>query len=171
MKIFQTAKYSVLIFVAFILTGCPGDQESQNQSGEVSSVSTEVSQKPESLEVLESFSFIEELTGLTAQQRDQAVASIKKELESIDDKIATIKEAINQKQNEYSEDAIKRHQETLDQIIEKRHMLTEWTDKIQQDSNLSWEEAIEGFTSVYSTLAESVKEAKEMLENDKQHTS
>lgn len=97
----------------------------------------------------------------TVDQRDEAVQTIKVELDNIDKNISSLEKKIDEKWEKMDDTAQEHARKTLLELREKRERVGEWFGGLKHGSKEAWEDTKKGFSDSYRKLQDAWKKAKE----------
>ena len=104
--------------------------------------------------------------GYTVEQRDQAVTSIKKSLNDLDENIRDMENKLDRDWDRMDEAARRKSQETLRELRKQRTALAEWYGGLKHSSANAWGQVKKGFLESYNSLSEAFGKAQEEFQTD-----
>lgn len=108
----------------------------------------------------------EALKDYTIEQRDEALAASKEELDRMDDQIGKMQKRLDEEWDEMSEETRKKTRATIEVLREKRNNLAEWYGGLRHSSKDAWSEVKKGFVDSYGRMEEALKDAWNELKDD-----
>ena len=97
----------------------------------------------------------------TVEQRDQAVAKTRQELDDLDRNIDKLEKKMAQQWEQLSAETREKWQATLKELRKKRVEAAEWYGSVKRGSADAWEEIKKGYDKAYSELDRAWEKAKE----------
>ncbi|MCL7489302.1 MAG: hypothetical protein M8357_14140 [Desulfobulbaceae bacterium] len=101
----------------------------------------------------------------TIEQRDQAVARTRQELNELDRNIEMLEQEIDRQWEQLSAETRQQWQDTLMQLRKKRVEAAEWFGGVKRGSAEAWEEIKKGYGKAYSELDRAWEKAKKDFDN------
>ena len=105
------------------------------------------------------------LKSYSIEQRDQARDMAQQKLATMDERIERLEAQIDEKWDEWSEEARQRHQNALQTLRGQRKELQQWYDNMKHSSADAWEKVKQGFINAYDELSTSVGKAQSEFNN------
>ena len=103
----------------------------------------------------------------SADQKDQAIASINETLKALDARIGQLEKELAENWEDMSELTRERTRKSIESLQEQRSTVAEWYDRLKNSSVSAWDRMKKGFSDAYDDLSESWEEAEEdMSEGD-----
>ena len=107
------------------------------------------------------------LKDFSADQKDQAIASINETLKALDARIGQLEKELAENWEDMSELTRERTRKSIESLQEQRSTVAEWYDRLKNSSVSAWDRMKKGFSDAYDDLSESWEEAEEdMSEGD-----
>ena len=88
-----------------------------------------------------------------------------KKLAAMDERIERLEAQIDEKWDEWSEEARQRNQNALQTLRSQRKELQQWYDNMKHSSADAWEKVKQGFINAYDELSTSVGKAQSEFNN------
>ena len=105
------------------------------------------------------------LKSYSVEQRDQARDVAKQKLAAMDERIERLEGQIDEKWDEWSEEARQRHKAVLQTLRGQRTELQKWYDSMKHSSVDAWGKVKQGFINAYGALSTSLGKAQSEFDN------
>jgi len=102
----------------------------------------------------------------TIDQRDEALATMNKQLESVDAKIDQMSQEVADRWQSMSKATREKSREMMRKLNNARQDVAEWYGGMQHSSTESWEEVKEGYADSYERLQQAFDSAQNDLRKD-----
>lgn len=112
----------------------------------------------------------EALKRYSVEQKDEAVAAAKKQIEQLDAHLETVEDYLEANWQEMSRTARQQTREVMKGLREQRQEVAEWYGGIQHSSADAWDKVKEGFSRAYDELEEAVWNVKEEITDSSENT-
>ncbi|TBW48742.1 hypothetical protein EZI54_20865 [Marinobacter halodurans] len=122
-------------------------------------------QQPPTMEALkhDTENLIDKLGNYSAEQRDEAAASIKESLDELDQRIDVLEKRLDENWDDMSEASREKTQQSLDALRAQREKVGDWYERLKGSSANAWEDVKDGFTRAYDNLSDAWKDTEESM--------
>ena len=104
----------------------------------------------------------------TVEQRDEAVTSVKKSLNDLDENITAMENKLDREWDRMDGAARQKSQEALRELRKQRTTLAEWYGGLKHGSANAWGQVKQGFLDSYHSLSNAFEKAQEELHTGSQ---
>ncbi|MEQ5834909.1 hypothetical protein [Marinobacter sp. NFXS9] len=127
--------------------------------------SADEAQQPPTMEELkhDTENLIDKLGNYSAEQRDEAAASIKESLDELDQRIDVLEKRLDENWDDMSEASREKTQQSLDALRAQREKVGDWYERLKGSSANAWEDVKDGFTRAYDNLSDAWKDTEESM--------
>ena len=164
----STWAFSLMIAAALALLSGGCSKQGQDKPGGANTPGTQqVSAEQTDTQKLKSewSEAMQTLKSYSVEQRDQARDVAKQKLAAMDERIERLEGQIDEKWDEWSEEARQRHKAVLQTLREQRTELQKWYDSMKHSSVDAWGKVKQGFINAYDALSSSVGKAQSEFNN------
>ena len=111
---------------------------------------------------------VDAIRSYSAERRTEAMANAKRGIEDLDRQMQLLQERMDQRRGRMSQSARSRSEATMADLRERRNTLAEWYGGLRHSSTAAWGEVRAGFVKSYHDLADAMRKANEVFEQDRQ---
>lgn len=128
-------------------------------------VQAEEAQQPPTMEQLkqDTANLIDKLGNYSAEQRDEAAASIKGTLDELDKRIDVLEKRLADNWDNMSEASRQKTQQSLEALRAQREKVGDWYDRLKGSSASAWDNVKGGFTRAYDNLSNTWEETEKSM--------
>ncbi len=108
----------------------------------------------------------ETIKNYTIDQRDEALATMNKQLESVDAKIDEMSQEVDDRWQSMSKASREKSREMMRKLNKARQDVAEWYGGMQHSSTEAWQEVKEGYADSYKRLQQAFDSAQNDLRKD-----
>lgn len=125
----------------------------------------EEAQQPPTMEELkhDTENLIDKLGNYSAEQRDEAAASIKDTLDELDQRIDVLEKRLDENWDDMSEASREKTQQSLDALRAQREKVGDWYERMKSSSASAWDDVRDGFTRAYDNLSNAWQETEKSM--------
>lgn len=103
---------------------------------------------------------VEALREITAERRDEAVASARRTADDLDRQMDRLQQQMDEGWDRMSQVARARSRATMADLRQRRNALAEWLGGMRHSSGAAWTEVRGGFVKSYQELADAMRNAR-----------
>jgi DNA repair exonuclease SbcCD ATPase subunit len=107
----------------------------------------------------------EKLGDYTAEQREEAIESIRETLRALDARIGVLDEELTANWDSMSEATRENARESLEALRAQREKVAKWYERLQASSSSAWNTIREDFTEAYDAFSEAWRDAEQEVES------
>lgn len=130
-------------------------------------VHADEAQQPPTMEQLkhDTANLIDKLGSYSAEQRDEAAASIKGTLDELDRRIDVLEKRLADNWDDMSEASRKQTRQSLDTLRAQRAKVGDWYDRLKGSSANAWDAVKGGFTRAYGNLSDAWENTEQSMKS------
>ncbi len=130
-------------------------------------VQADEAQKPPTMEQLkhDTANLIDKLGSYSAEQRDEAAASIKGTLDELDQRIDVLEKRLAENWDDMSKASREKTQQSLDALRAQREKVGDWYDRLKGSSANAWDNVKGGFSRAYDKLSDAWEETEKSMKS------
>lgn len=131
-------------------------------------VQADEAQQPPTMEQLkhDTANLIDKLGNYSAEQRDEAAASIKSTLDELDQRIDLLEKRLADNWDDMSEASREQTRQSLDALRAQREKVGDWYDRLKGSSSNAWNGVKGGFSQAYDKLSDAWEETEKSMKSD-----
>lgn len=108
----------------------------------------------------------EKLQHFTADQRDQAMTSIRSTLKALDQRIGELRQSLSDHWGRMSDKSRAESQRQLNELLAQRKRVQGWSERLKDSSASAWNSVKKGFSNAYRGLSEAWQNSEKILDKD-----
>jgi uncharacterized coiled-coil protein SlyX len=130
-------------------------------------VQADEAQQPPTMEQLkhDTANLIDKLGNYSAEQRDEAAASIKGTLDELDQRIDVLEKRLAENWDDMSKASREKTRQSLDALRAQREKVGDWYDRLKGSSSSAWDDVKGGFSRAYDKLSDAWEETEKSMKS------